>query len=97
MQDGVALYRYVKLHLILENLLRDGLVRPAQLVFLEPTNRTQEYGFNGAYQKFVLEEALPEVEQAVAVTDERVALGASLGGLASVLLALNKPELFAAW
>ena len=93
-QDGVALYRYVKLHLILENLLRDGLVRPAQLVFLEPTNRTQEYGFNAAYQKFVLEEVLPEVEQAVAATDERIALGASLGGLASVLLALNEPELF---
>ena len=94
MQDGVALYRYVKLHLILENLLRDGLVRPAQLVFLEPTNRTQEYGFNDLYQKFVLEEVFPEVEEAVAVTEERIALGASLGGLASVLLALNKPELF---
>ncbi len=95
-QDGVALYRYVKLHLILENLLRDGLVRPAQLVFLEPTDRTQEYGFNDLYQKFVLEEALLEVEQTVAVTDERIALGASLGGLASVLLALNDPNLFRA-
>ena len=93
-QDGVALYRYVKLHLMLENLLRDTLVRPARLVFLEPTDRTQEYGFNDLYQKFVLEEALPEVEQTVSVTDERIALGASLGGLASVLLALNKPELF---
>lgn len=93
-QDGVALYRYVKLHLRLENLLRAGLVRPAQLVFLEPTDRTQEYGFNAAYQKFVLEEALPEVERTVSVTDERIALGASLGGLASVLLALDKPKLF---
>ncbi len=93
-QDGVALYRYAKLHLILENLLRDGLVRPAQLVFLEPSERTKEYGFNEAYRKFVLGEALPEVEKTVSVTDERIALGASLGGLVSVLLALDAPELF---
>ncbi len=93
-QDGVALYRYAKLHLVLENLLRGALVRPAHLVFLEPTNRTQEYGFNEAYRKFVLEEALPQVEETVSVTDERTALGASLGGLVSVLLALDKPELF---
>ena len=93
-QDGVALYRYAKLHLVLENLLRDKLVRPAQLVFLEPTNRTQEYGFNTAYQKFVLAEAIPAVEQTVSVTDERIALGASLGGLVSMLLALRAPERF---
>ena len=93
-QDGVALYRYAKLHLVLETLLRNDLVRPAHLVFLEPTNRTAEYGFNEAYRKFVLEEALPEVENTVSVTDERIALGASLGGLVSVLLALDAPELF---
>ena len=69
-------------------------MRPAHLVFLEPTNRTAEYGFNEAYRKFVLEEALPEVEKTVPVTDERIALGASLGGLVSVLLALDAPELF---
>ena len=80
-QDGVALYRYARLHLVLEHLLRDGLVGPAHLVFLEPINRTAEYGFNEAYRKFVLEEALPEVEKTVPVTDERIALGASLGGL----------------
>ena len=90
----MALYRYAKLHLVLETLLRDALVRPAHLVFLEPINRTQEYGFNEAYRKFVLGEALPEVERTVPVTDERIALGASLGGLVSVLLALDAPELF---
>jgi len=93
-QDGVALYRYAKLHLVLENLLRDGLVRPAHLAFLEPVDRTAEYGFNEAYRKFVLEEALPEVERTVSVTGERILLGASLGGLVSVLLALDAPERF---
>lgn len=93
-QDGVALYRYAKLHLVLENLLRDGLVRPAHLAFLEPVNRTAEYGFNASYRRFVLEEALPEVERTVPVTGERILLGASLGGLVSVLLALDVPERF---
>lgn len=93
-QDGVALQRYAKLHLVLENLLKDNLVRPAHLAFIEPLDRTLEYGFNGAYRKFVLEEVLPEVEGAVSATGERIALGASLGGLVSVLLALDAPELF---
>lgn len=93
-QDGVAFYRYAKLHLVLEALLRDGLVRPAHLAFLEPVDRTSEYGFNASYRAFVLDEALPEVERTVAVTDERIALGASLGGLVSTLLALDAPERF---
>lgn len=93
-QDGVAFYRYAKLHLVLEHLLRDRLVRPAHLVFLEPIDRTAEYGFNEMYRRFVLTEALPEVERTVAVTGERIALGASLGGLVSVLLALDAPEMF---
>lgn len=37
---------------------------------------------------------LPEVERTVAATGERVALGASLGGLASTLLALDDPARF---
>ncbi len=93
-QDGVAFYRYARLHLVLETLLRDGLLRPAHLVFLEPIDRTAEYGFNPAYRRFVIEEALSEVERRVATTDERVALGASLGGLVSMLLALDAPERF---
>ena len=93
-QDGVAFYRYARLHLVLENLLRDAAVRPAHLVFLEPIDRTAEYGFNETYRKFVLGEALPEVEQMVSATGERIALGASLGGLASVLLALDAPDVF---
>lgn len=93
-QDGVAFYRYAKLHLVLENLLCDGLVRPAHLAFLEPVDRTSEYGFNAAYRAFVLDEALPEVERTVSVMDERTLLGASLGGLVSVLLALDAPERF---
>lgn len=93
-QDGVAFYRYAKLHLVLEHLLKDGLARPAHLAFIEPVDRTEEYGFNEAYRAFVLEGVLPEVEGTVPVTDERIALGASLGGLASTLLALDDPERF---
>lgn len=93
-QDGVAFYRYARLQLVLENLLAGGLIRPAQLVFLEPIDRSAEYGFSEAYRKFVLDEAIPEAETRVSVTDERILLGASLGGLVSVLLALDAPERF---
>jgi enterochelin esterase-like enzyme len=93
-QDGVAFYRYAKLHLVLEHLLREQRARPAHLAFIEPVDRTQEYGFNEAYRAFVRDEVIPEVEGAVAATGERVALGASLGGLVSTLLALDDPERF---
>jgi len=93
-QDGVAFYRVAKLHLVLEKLLADGLVRPAHLVFIEPVDRTEEYGFNARYRRFVLEEVIPFAEGELKATDERVAVGASLGGLASTLLALDAPEAF---
>ena len=93
-QDGVAFYRYARLQRVLETLLRDGLVRPAHLVFIEPVKRSLEYGFNTDYRRFVTDEVIPEVERSVSVTAERAALGASLGGLVSMHMALEQPELF---
>lgn len=93
-QDGTAYYRIARLADVLESLLEDALVRPAHLVFLEPIDRSAEYRFNLEYRHFVLEEALPLVEKEVATTGERVAMGASLGGLVSATLALEHPDKF---
>lgn len=95
LQDGVAYYRLAKLHLVMEKLLSDGLIRPAHLVFVEPKKRRQEYGFNPSYEAFMVEELLSFVEDKLETTGERLAMGASLGGLVSALLAWKHPELFA--
>jgi len=93
-QDGTAYYRIARLADVLETLLQQEKVRPAHLVFIEPKDRTAEYRFNPDYRTFVTDEVIPRVEDELNVTDERVAMGASLGGLVSATLALHHPELF---
>lgn len=95
-QDGTAYLRIARLPAVLEALLAAGEVRPAHLVFLEPVDRAAEYRYNPAYRAFMVEEVLPFAEGRLAVSGERVALGASLGGLASAALAAHHPELFGA-
>jgi enterochelin esterase family protein len=96
-QDGVAYRRTGKLGVALDNLVHLGRVSPAVLVFLEPSDRTEEYFFNALYPKFLLEEVLPRVEAQYPVSRDaatRGLWGASLGGLASLWTALQHSETF---
>ena len=93
-QDGTAYFRIAKLNEVLEALLKDDLIRPAHLVFVEPISRSKEYRFNPHYRAFMVDELVPFVEERLKTTSERAAMGASLGGLVSATLALHHPELF---
>lgn len=95
-QDGVAFYRLARLHLVAEALADRGEVRPARFAFVEPHDRRVEYGFSDAYRRFLTDELLPELEGRFAPTGERVWLGASLGGLVSANVALDRPHLVSA-
>ena len=93
-QDGVAYYRVAKLTQVFEALLRDGLVRPAHLVFIEPHDRSREYSYDSSYRRFVLEEVIPFCAKQLTCSDERLLMGASLGGLVSATLAWLNPGMF---
>ena len=93
-QDGTAYYRIARLADVLETLLKENLIRPAHLVFIEPIDRSAEYRFNPDYRAFISDEVLPLVEEELNTTNERIAMGASLGGLLSATLALHHPETF---
>jgi enterochelin esterase-like enzyme len=93
-QDGVAYYRIAKLAEVLEQLLQENLIRPVHLVFIEPIDRHVEYRFNPAYQAFMTDELVPLMDKELQTTSERIAMGASLGGLVSATLALEHPDLF---
>jgi len=93
-QDGKAYFGWGRVPQVLDRLLAANQVAPAHLVFVPPVQRTHEYAFNEAYLRFVVEELLPLVEQRVACDGNRIVWGASLGGLASGLLAWNFPQLF---
>ncbi|MCA9836122.1 MAG: esterase family protein [Trueperaceae bacterium] len=92
-QDGVAYYRIARLPEVLETLIAEGYP-PAHLIFVEPGDRAKEYRYNPHYQGFMVEELLPFIADELGASQERVVMGASLGGLMSGLLALNHPHLF---
>lgn len=87
-QDGVAFYRIAKLHAVLEALLAEKRVQPARLVFIEPGDRPAEYGYNDQYVQFMAEELPRWLQQQYDVHPNAYYMGASLGGLASLLSVL---------
>jgi enterochelin esterase-like enzyme len=93
-QDGIAYYRLAKLAEVLEQLLQENLVRPAHLIFIEPIDRLTDYRFNVSYRSFIVDELAPFIDKELQTTSERIAMGASLGGLVSATLALEHPDLF---
>lgn len=93
-QDGPAYLRIGKLPAVLEALLRDGLVEPVHVAFVEPKDRAKEYTYHRDYQAFIRDELIPFVAQELPVSDEWWALGASLGGLVSARVGLEQAALF---
>jgi enterochelin esterase-like enzyme len=92
--DGPAFLRIGNLPSVLEALLAEEGIRAARLAFVEPADRTAEYGFAEAYREFTLGRLLPFIDRAYPSTGERVVMGASLGGLVSATMALLHPEAF---
>lgn len=93
-QDGKAYYGWGMVPQVFDRLLDAGQVRPAHLIFVPPRERTREYAFNQSYRQFLVQELLPAVEARCRCTGERVAWGASLGGLLSAILAWENGHLF---
>ena len=95
-QDGVAFNRLGRIHQVADALLARGETRPARFAFVEPVDRLQEYGFSSVYREFLTEELLQKLDADFPTTGERVWLGASLGGLLSATVALERPDLVSA-
>jgi len=95
-QDGVAFYRLARLADVLAALVAAGEARPARIAFVEPVERAREYAFHPAYRTFVERELLAELKGRYRSSGELIALGASLGGLFSATLALERPDLVSA-
>jgi enterochelin esterase-like enzyme len=93
-QDGKAYFGWGKVPQVLDSLMSRSDVPAAHLVFVPPRSRTEEYAFNPLYQRFLTEELLPAVEKRIKCNGQRVAWGASLGGLLSAELAWQYPHLF---
>ncbi|MGQ9735064.1 MAG: alpha/beta hydrolase-fold protein [Thermaceae bacterium] len=88
-QDGVAFYRIGELHRVTEALWERGEVPPLRIVFVEPADRRKEYWFNEAYEAELLA-LLQEVQTLHGPLGEVGLVGASLGGLFSLWMALRQ-------
>lgn len=93
-QDGKAYFGWGKLPQVLDAMLQAGRIGPAHLIFVPPVDRTTEYAYNPQYRRFLADEILPRAESRAPCNGQRVAWGASLGGLLSAMLAWERPDLF---
>jgi len=93
-QDGKGSWLYGRVGPLVDALTAAGELRPAAYAFLQPEDRAVEYAFHAPYRDHVLVEALPFLESVLPCDGERIAWGASLGGLVSAWIALEAPGTF---
>ena len=102
-QDGEQFFNFGRIATHATKLILDEGIEPMLIVGVDVDlpRRTAEYAPEGArfqlYQRFFVEEMLPEMERSFSVRtspDSRVLAGDSLGGTVSLHLALDYPELF---
>jgi enterochelin esterase-like enzyme len=95
--DGGEYLSRARLPVVLDNLINTGEVASVIAVMVDPVNRMIEYRMNEAYADFVTSELVPHIDgrfRTLAGASGRGVMGASLGGLISVYLALKRPDLF---
>jgi enterochelin esterase-like enzyme len=97
LHDGGDYLRYAQLKTILDNLIHRLEIPPLIVVLTESADRLREYVGENAHADFLVEELLPAVAARVPLDPEpaaRGAMGASLGGVASLHAAWRHPGVF---
>jgi enterochelin esterase-like enzyme len=95
--DGGEYLNRGRLPTVLDNLLFRRAIGPLIAVMVDPVVRGHEYRASEAYAAFLESELLPYTEgryRTLAQREARGVMGASLGGLISVYVALSRPQLF---
>ena len=92
--DGDDYRRFAALGTVLDNLIARGEIPPLAAVLIDPVDRMREYRASSAHASFVVDEVLP-VAREIAGVEPAIAMGASLGGVASLHAAWSHPGSFA--
>ena len=95
--DGGDYVRRARALKVWSDLVAAKRVKPFIMVFLDPKDRMKEYWANDAWADFVANEVVPEIDRrysTVKERDGRAVIGASLGGISSLNIALRYPDKF---
>ncbi|NNF10897.1 MAG: enterochelin esterase [Acidimicrobiia bacterium] len=92
--DGGEYVEYAALATVLDNLIAAGDVPPLACVLTVPVARTDEYTADDRHARHLVDEVLPRVGDLVGGVGSIVAMGASLGGVASLHAAWRFPGTF---
>jgi enterochelin esterase family protein len=94
--DGSDFLKHGGLGFALDRLVERGSLEPLVAVLLDPWDRLKEYGGFPQQSAHVAQEVIPHIARRLRIRvsrDRTVALGSSLGGLASLALAYHQPAL----
>ena len=102
-QDGSEYTDFGRAQTILDNLIAANDITPIIGVFVVPPvgekrNRMTEYGMSKSYERFFTTELIPFIDKKYRTepkAQSRLVVGASFGGLISLTIAFNNPELIA--
>jgi enterochelin esterase-like enzyme len=93
--DGSEYVEFAALSVVLDNLIARGDIPPVACVLSDPGDRRREYTGDDRHADHIVEEVLPAIALAQPIdTGAIVAMGASLGGVASLHLADRHPGVF---
>lgn len=97
--DGVEYALYSGLLAFLDRAVAHGRLPPMHAALLVPSRRNSDYSASPGYARALVEEVIPEVERHLRTPGDastRVAMGASLGGLAMLHAHRLHPDTFGA-
>ncbi len=92
--DGDDYLQFAALGRVLDNLIAAGDLPPVAAVMVDPGDRMAEYRADPTHAEFVVREVIPLARGDTGAADV-VAMGASLGGVASLHVAVTHPGVFA--
>jgi enterochelin esterase-like enzyme len=96
-KDGGDYLKLGKAPTILDNLIDMGVISPVVAVFIPPVERTKEYNCGDEYVQFFCEELIPQMHDHYNLSTDpakRAVMGPSLGGLISLYIGSQRPDLF---
>ncbi len=97
LQDGTEYREHGQIKTLLANLSLDQSLPIIIGVLIPHRNRIAEYGLARAYSDFVAKNVVSSVEARLGLKitkNDRLIMGPSMGGLASLFIALEHPEVF---